>query len=140
MPTRTPFKHTPENLNGFIPQKTTCPKCHNKTERILESRPSGTSRRRRYACDHCQTRRTSWELCDEEYQQLVSDQKKLHTIAQTIYKSNGVTPKQIETLTKTCDQCHYYRPHNMRGDNCDFGFPEAGGTFAAECSSFTLQP
>jgi|GEM_PF-4749194 len=94
MPTRTPFKHTPENLNGFIPQKTTCPKCHNKTERILESRPSGTSRRRRYACDHCQTRRTSWELCDEEYQQLRSDEY-FPVIKPTFYRHNHNYSEQL---------------------------------------------
>lgn len=74
MPTRPAFKHTPENLQGFIPSKTICPKCHHRAEHVIESRLSGTARRRRYACENCQTRRTSWELCDEEYQQLRSDE------------------------------------------------------------------
>ena len=104
-------------------QRVECSACKKDGLLIIESRKSGTATRRRKECVYCGHRETTYELSQNEYFEF----KKAHVLANKL----RVLIQTSDTPNKLCSQCVH-----MDKKGCAFDFPEAGGSFAAECSMF----
>lgn len=100
-----------------------CVSCKQNGLTIIESRKSGKTIRRRKQCMYCKYRETTYELTQAEYLYL--------TNIETIYKNIKKLIDETKNPEKTCDHCSH-----MTKSGCAFEFPEAGGTFAKECSMY----
>jgi DNA-directed RNA polymerase subunit M/transcription elongation factor TFIIS len=107
---------------------TVCPKCSELSVFIIDSRKTKDGIRRRKKCESCGYRYTTREILDKTYQQLVESQR-IVTKVQNLFGG-----KQVMKNSHTCEQCSHWSSFG-----CGMGFPEAGGTFAEECSVFVLQ-
>jgi hypothetical protein len=121
------------SLSAAVP----CPNCGQHTLDIIESRPSGESRRRRKLCRSCGHRLGTREVSESWYAQALSDR----TLLDRIRTDLGLTaPPPAATAPATADEdpcldCI----HRIRA-TCDLGFPEFGtsdahGCPAKQCSS-----
>jgi transcriptional repressor NrdR len=54
-----------------------CPKCGFGYSSVIETRSSGSAKRRRRECSGCGLRYTSYELIDLDYEKLIIDREKL---------------------------------------------------------------
>lgn len=109
--------------------RSTCPVCLTTSLRVIESKPgqNGTVRRRK-ACEQCGHRFTTREITDNTYFQLLESQRILAKVRGWL----GGSP--VMRTAHNCEQCVHWSK-----DECNMGFPEAGGPFAEECSTFVLQ-
>lgn len=101
-----------------------CPTCRTITCKTIESRKTKDARRRRKECITCGTRVTTYEVSSEFYSEAITNK----TLIEKVINLFGVS----KVKTKTCGECSY-----MVSSECSFGFPEAGGDFAEECSMFS---
>lgn len=67
---------------------------------------------------------TTYEVSSEFYSESISNK----TLLEQVINLFGVS----KAKPKTCGECEY-----MVSSECSFGFPEAGGKFADECSMFS---
>jgi len=104
--------------------KPTCPKCGGRI-RMLNTEPNREgSRSRRYGCQDCGHRFSTIEVPLDWVEEL-RDLRQLRS------QLRGLVGGSKVALIVSCDQCvHWYK------DNCGLGIPEAGATFATDCSSF----
>lgn len=109
---------------------TPCPKCQLSAVRVSESRPSinGTTRRRKI-CNACGYRFTTREITEDQYQRF---NELIRIVARV---RMALTPGDDSVGGHTCDDCKHWDAKA----GCGMGFPEAGGEFAEECSTFVLQ-
>jgi hypothetical protein len=98
-----------------------CSNCGATEVRVLETRPSRDAIRRRKHCYHCGHRETTYEITQAQY-------KELEVLARLRKVLGGNEPAPITLLCQGCSNWH--------GGACSFGFPEAGGRFATDCSVF----
>jgi hypothetical protein len=103
---------------------TNCSSCGACEVRVMETRSNNKAIRRRKECLACKYRETTYEISQEQYNQL-----------QTLDKVRAVllgtdTPPSKPQLS--CFNC----THWSRGA-CGMDFPEAGGSFADECSCYS---
>jgi len=103
-----------------------CPYCKVCALRVIESRKTKYSRRRRKHCDNCGKRQTTHEVSEAFYKDAISNLSILSNVRSLLLKEVTVT-KRV-----TCSECNHW------DDGCAFDFPEAGGAFASECSMFKL--
>jgi hypothetical protein len=108
------------SLSAAVP----CPKCGKHTLDVIESRPSGESRRRRKLCRSCGHRLGTREVSESWYAQALSDRALLDRLRADLCR---VAPVQD---ADPCQDC----VHRIR-DTCDLGFPEFGTDEAADCSA-----
>ena len=94
-----------------------CSFCGAKEMRTLETRPLKNAMRRRKHCLHCGNRETTYEISQVRYKQL-----------QAIDKISVTATAKVELHCFTCI--------NWAHNKCSMGFPEAGGTFANDCSCY----
>ncbi|NBX50358.1 hypothetical protein EBT25_10540 [bacterium] len=115
---------------------TRCPSCDQKAVKVIESRETrGDSiRRRRRECGECGYRDTTYEVTEAFFNLAKENKNALIRVRKVVLGSDGTAPKEIvNTSDTTCEQCCY-----MGSYGCAFDFPEAGGSFAEECSMFSL--
>ena len=103
-----------------------CPSCGKRTFYVIESRrrKEDSIRRFRRKCASCQLGETTYEITAKqmkEYQLLL----RLNTAI-----SQVLNPSTSESR-KSCTSCSYW----LDG-SCSMQFPEAGGSFASECSLY----
>ena len=110
------------SLSAAVP----CPNCGEHTLDIIESRPSGESRRRRKLCRSCGHRLGSREVSEEWYAQALSDRALLDRIRADLAPLSSAAAADEDP----CSLC----VHRIR-DTCDLGIPEFGTTEAADCSA-----
>lgn len=114
---------------------TTCPKCKQPGLKVLETRlvENGTVRRRRRACTLCEHRYTTYEV-DQDFYRKAKDSLIVLDRIQSCFSDApvGGPEKTVKKPQRTCEQCFH-----MAHYGCAFDFPEAGGSFAEECSMFT---
>ena len=116
------------SLSAAVP----CPNCGQHTLDIIESRPSGDSRRRRKLCRSCGHRLGTREVSEEWYAQALSDRALLERIkvdlgcAAAAPLSDAAAP--AATDEDPCLDC----VHRVR-DTCDLGLPEFGTSDAHGC-------
>ena len=115
------------SLSAAVP----CPNCGEHTLDIIESRPSGESRRRRKLCRSCGHRLGSREVSEQWFQQALSDRALLERIRADLGSpaaplSTAAAPAAAED--DPCLDC----VHRIR-DTCDLGIPEFGTSDAHGC-------
>jgi len=104
---------------------TNCSTCGAREVRVIETRANNQAIRRRKQCLACKHRETTYEISQAQYNQL-----------QTLDKLRAVllgTDTPPPTPKLSCFNC----THWSRG-KCAMGFPEAGGSFATDCSCYSL--
>ena len=116
-----------QSLSAAVP----CPNCGEHTLEIIESRPSGESRRRRKLCRSCGHRLGTREVSEQWFQQALHDRALLERIrADLAPLSSAAAPTPTAADDDPCLDCI----HRIR-DTCDLGIPEFGTTEAADCSA-----
>jgi hypothetical protein len=106
-----------------------CPHCGIRAVRILESRKEGGFIRRRKKCSACDERFTTFELTQSQLDEL----RYLSGVAKKLFKFiEEHESKTFSAASKNCDYCI----HMSALGECSMGFPEAGGSFADECSLY----
>lgn len=117
-------------LSAAVP----CPNCGEHTLDIIESRPSGESRRRRKLCRSCGHRLGTREVSEAWFQQALSDRVLLDRIrADLAPLSSAAAPTPTAEDADPCLDC----VHRIR-DTCDLGIPEFGTSDAHDCSAASL--
>jgi hypothetical protein len=108
-----------------------CPKCRQQTCITIESRINkDNSRRRRKECSSCKYRYTTYEVSEHFYKSSNLNQRRVDAII-TCLNLDSTTQTTHDLSHASCDNCVY-----MCSYGCSFDFPDAGGTFANECSMF----
>ena len=121
-------------LSAAVP----CPNCGEHTLDIIESRPSGDSRRRRKLCRSCGFRVGTREVSEEWFQQALRDRALLERIRADLAPLSSAAgaaalPSGAAADEDPCLDCI----HRIRA-TCDLGFPEFGTKEAADCSAKSL--
>lgn len=106
-----------------------CMRCKQPRAIVLETRQVGTTTRRRRRCTACGHRCTTYELQQDEWQQLTTAAALLQRIEKTLLplRGRGASPLEPDHAIP-CHTCRY-----VVGDDCSFGFPEYGTTEAKYC-------
>ncbi len=112
--------------NAAVP----CPNCGQHTLDIIESRPSGESRRRRKLCRSCGHRLGSREVSEAWFQQALSDRALLERMRTDLGLVAPLGPAAPAHEEDPCLDC----VHRIRA-TCDLGFPEFGTKEALDCSA-----
>ena len=102
-----------------------CSQCGASAVRVLERRPNRHAIRRRKQCTECGFRETTYEISQEQFKELQVVAK----VRQALLGTGRV--EAAEPVGVQCSSCRHWA-----GVKCDFGFPEAGGAFAGECSMY----
>jgi protein-arginine kinase activator protein McsA len=119
-----PFEKLPQSY-------TKCPKCQKHSCTVLESRINkDNTRRRRKVCTECDHRHTVYEVSEEFYKNAVLHQRLIDHFIDNLNLEMSPTSQNALSLI-TCDNCVHMRP-----SGCSFDFPDAGGSFASDCSMF----
>ena len=117
-------------FNEHLQPALDCPLCGDHTFRVVESRLSGTHRRRRKRCP-CGYAQTTYEVTQEYFFEAESNAKIVRDLRRALGSYDG-TPNELSSKqVVTCDDCV-----NLSKSGCYYQFPEAGGTFATECLYF----
>jgi predicted RNA-binding Zn-ribbon protein involved in translation (DUF1610 family) len=114
------------SLSAAVP----CPNCGKHTLDIIESRPSGESRRRRKLCRSCGLRLGTREVSEAWFQQALSDRVLLDRLRADLGLA-APPPTAAAPATADEDPC-LDCIHRIRA-TCDLGFPEFGTTEAHGC-------
>ena len=119
------------SLSAAVP----CPNCGEHTLDIIESRPSGESRRRRKLCRSCGHRIGTREVSEAWFQQAVSDRALLDRLRADLAPLSSAAgaaalPSGAAADEDPCLDCI----HRIRA-TCDLGFPEFGTKEALDCSA-----
>ena len=101
-----------------------CSFCGAREVRVLETRPNSNAMRRRKHCMSCGKRETTYEISQLRYDQLQAVDK----IRAILLGGNPASAKEPQLSCVTCN--HWQR------SKCGMGFPEAGNTFANDCSCY----
>ena len=115
------------SLSAAVP----CPNCGDHTLDIIESRPSGESRRRRKLCRSCGHRLGTREVSESWYAQALRDRALLDRIRVDLGLAAPTTAPTTAPATADEDPC-LDCIHRIRA-TCDLGFPEFGTTEAHGC-------
>jgi len=121
------------SARGCFPKQigSTCPKCKQQTCITIESRINkDNSRRRRKECTECGHRCTAYEVSENFYKTALANQRAIDNFTKSL-NLNLMPLLTHEFSSDACDDCVY-----MLSSGCSFDFPDAGGTFASECSMF----
>ena len=114
------------SLSAAVP----CPNCGEHTLDIIESRPSGDSRRRRKLCRSCGHRLGTREVSEEWYAQALSDRALLDRIRADL--GCAAAPlSSVAAPAQDADPC-LDCVHRL-GGSCDLGLPEFGTSDAHGC-------
>jgi hypothetical protein len=108
-----------------------CPNCGKHTLDIIESRPSGESRRRRKLCRSCGLRLGTREVSEAWYTQALSDRVLLERIRTDL----GLVAPPLTAAPATADEDPCLDCIHRIRDTCDLGFPEFGTKDAGDCSA-----
>lgn len=106
-----------------------CPNCLAQQLFVREARTVGTYKRRRRVCRKCGHRETTYEISAEDFELI------RHIYRQRDEKRKRRLEKlaaQRKANVKVCHDCKHWGA----SFTCDFEFPDAGGTFAEECSLY----
>ena len=101
-----------------------CPRCNASKARVIEAHNTfqDQAKRIRRRCAHCDHAWTMYEITPETLDKYREMQDKFDRLHSLLFN---------EVPTLTCHQCHQWDK-----DHCSLDLPEAGGTFASECSYY----
>ena len=104
-----------------------CPQCKQSGLRVIESRKTSSSTRRRKECECCGIRFTTHEVSADFYEEAQQNMilvSKLHALL----SGNALASQPV--IIK-CGNCLY-----NQGDNCAFGFPEYDTPDSFDCNHY----
>jgi hypothetical protein len=111
-----------------------CPSCQHDSFKVIESRIAfETVRRRRKSCSACGHRETTYEVSQAFFVEAQSNAELLLRLKRAL-TGKDFPSSVLESSETSCLDCTYFE-HNR----CSFEFPEAGGSFARECTMFSPQ-
>jgi hypothetical protein len=102
-----------------------CPQCHQPSLKVIESRKTGQSTRRRKECESCGYRCTMHEVTADFFEEA---KQNMLLVAQ-FYKLLNTQPAQIKTEESLCSDCI----HN-NGKQCAYDFPEYDTSESSDCT------
>lgn len=102
-----------------------CPNCKQPGLRVIESRQTGMSTRRRKQCECCEQRFTTHEVTADFFEEA----KQNMLLVQQLYKLLKTTPAQTPIEESMCVDCQ----HN-KGDRCSYDFPEYQTSESSDCN------
>ena len=109
---------------------TLCPNCLGPNFHIIEVRQRSGYKYRRRCCKDCAVRVTTYEIGEQDFELLNKIKAEL---PQEEWQPEPVKePAESESSSARCGFCD-----NWENGKCYFLFPEAGGTFAEECSLYS---
>ncbi len=115
-------------LSAVNREASKCPECRRMTFYVTESRFTQGVKRRRRRCRACVYAATTYEISASDFKLL----KKAKVVEQVFCKPDKSKSRpKLGPPTAVCDACMHWA-----GQSCDFGFPDAGGRFAEECSVY----
>jgi hypothetical protein len=120
-----------------------CPQCNQPGLRVIESRKTAMSTRRRKKCECCGYRFTTHEVTADFFEEAKHNLylvEQLHKLMKGTPLTSGVEPppsgvsaSEFKALNK-CSDCH----HNIDGCHCAFDFPEYDTAESYDCNHFQL--
>ena len=101
-----------------------CPKCHTRNVTVVESHSTfrGQAKRIRRRCSSCRHAWTIYEIDQETVDKYKALQQKFDYLRNYLFAEGNVLD---------CHGCHQW----VDGE-CSLDIPEAGGSFASECSYY----
>jgi hypothetical protein len=109
-----------------------CPACKQPGLRVIESRKTGLSTRRRKGCECCGHRFTTHEVSADFFEQAKQNQWLVEQLQSLLGNSSATTQlPPIVTAESKCSDC----VHNQN-DLCVFGFPEYDTDESFDCNHF----
>jgi hypothetical protein len=107
-----------------------CPHCRARASYVIESRPTAIGRRRRYECQRCGSRDTTYEIDQATLDQFKQDSAHMQRIRAMLEAGTPPpTTPQIELHhCATCDMAN--------GSRCSLTLPEAFTADAHDCSHY----
>jgi hypothetical protein len=111
--------------------KRRCPKCDAPGYAFRESRRTQDAIRRRLVCSSCGHRETVFEVSQSWYDEACSNARIISKLRTALGAGSPESLSETKAPEASCLMCSF-----MSGKGCFFGFPEAGGEFAAECSQY----
>lgn len=120
-----------------------CPQCNQPALKIIDSRKTGLSTRRRKECECCNYRITTHEVTVDFFEEakrnlyLVEQLHKLMKGTPLTSEVESSSPKVSASEFKELNKCSDCQ-HNKDGCYCAFDFPEYDTTESYDCNHFQL--
>ena len=102
-----------------------CPNCKQPGLRVIESRQTHLSTRRRKQCDYCEARFTTHEVTADFFEEA----KQNLLLVSQFYKLLNTQPTEIKTEESLCVDCIY-----NNGNQCTYDFPEYDTPESSDCT------
>jgi hypothetical protein len=117
-----------------------CPQCKQPGLRVIESRKSTLSTRRRKKCDYCGYKITTHEVTADFFEEAKQNQilvKQMRNLLGADLPIPGVEPPPSGVDFKALNKCSDCQ-HNKDGCYCAFEFPEYDTAESYDCNHFQL--
>ena len=114
-----------------------CPVCNQPSLKVIESRKTEESTRRRKKCQSCGHRVTTHEVSAEFFDQAKDSIWTLSQIQRLVFPSAAIDNLQLVSAggTSKCGDCIY----NIDGKYCSFDFPEYDTDESFDCNHYEQQ-
>jgi hypothetical protein len=106
-----------------------CPACKQPGLRVLESRKTGLSTRRRKGCECCGRRFTTHEVSAEFFEQAKQNQWLVQQFQSLLQSPDALIAPPAEPAQSKCTDC----VHN-KGTTCQFSLPEYDTDESFDCN------
>ena len=131
-------KHSADQLRGITAyqQMKDCPKCGDRSFRVIETRKIQDAQRRRYKCDICGHRDTRYEINQKSYEELAQLRRNFKALSKIlIAQSDNELPDEVIDAKSEyqCASCRFYKETTSE---CSLDIPECGTEYANDCSSY----
>jgi hypothetical protein len=104
-----------------------CPRCGQPSMRVLETRKTPASLRRRKKCDSCNYMLTTHEISKEDFEKAKQNEITLSKVRNALEKI--IPPSEVESYL--CLKCKF-----NNGQQCEFDLPEYSTEDAFDCNLF----
>jgi hypothetical protein len=108
-----------------------CPLCGEFGFATEESRKTREATRRRRVCSSCDYRQTTYEVSQVWYREAQRNRDIVSKLEEVMGSRYPGGTSKTRSFKFSCSMCTF-----MTDRGCSFGFPEAGGDFATECSQY----
>ncbi len=131
-------KHSADQIRGITAyqQMKDCPKCGDRSFRIIETRKIQDAQRRRYKCDVCGHRDTRYEINQKSYEELAQLRRNFKALSKILiaHVNNEISDEVADVESDyRCASCRFY---NEAVSECSLDIPEYGTDYANDCSSY----
>lgn len=111
-----------------------CPSCKQPMLKVIESRKTKESTRRRKECQNCKYRVTTHEVSAKFFQQAKNNAWLVWDILRLVHQNHPSPVLQFTSAEATCkcNDCNY----NINGKRCNFDFPEYDTDDSFDCNHY----